>query len=271
MDLRRGHGRSRSHALARRPIRGGPAHDRRTTGAAARVCERHVRLALHRYEQESQPPLVRHGRLRQQSESATPLPTAAQLNRRSAATSIFCRRERAWPDMRTRTARSSLRSFRVFPSILLAFVGLGCEFAGGSGGDVGSKCDMPPMCGGQVDPLYTCSDQWDKYDCQVLALAAAANEPDPMIFKAQISLESNFQVYAISPDSPCRTPAGWTDAESKSFGLMQLTPACGWLKQARLPDNHPNMEMDMTAPGWATSVFNPELNVNEGVRAVQVG
>jgi hypothetical protein len=149
-------------------------------------------------------------------------------------------------------------------------MGLGCEFAGSDSGNEPDKCGMPPACGGKPDPLFTCSGQWDDYDCQVLELAAAAGEPDPMIFKAQISLESNFQVYAISPDSPCRTPVGWTDAESKSFGLMQLTPACGWLKQARLPDNHPNLEMDMSAPGWATSVFNPIINVNEGVRAVQV-
>jgi hypothetical protein len=161
-------------------------------------------------------------------------------------------------------------SGRVFSSVLLATALVGCEFAGDSTQAAADKCGMRPMCGGAADPLYTCSDQWDAYDCQVLELAAAAGEPDPMIFKAQISLESNFEVYAISPDSPCKTPAGWTDAESKSFGLMQLTPACGWLKQARLPDNHPNLEQDMAAPGWATSVFNPLINVDEGVRAIQV-
>jgi hypothetical protein len=98
----------------------------------------------------------------------------------------------------------------------------------------------------------------------------AAGEPDPMIFKAQVSLESGFEVIAISPDMPCPIPAGWTEDESKSFGLMQLTPACGWLKKARLPNGHPNLERNDTSALWATSVFNPTLNVEEGVRAIQV-
>jgi hypothetical protein len=108
------------------------------------------------------------------------------------------------------------------------------------------------------------------HDCLILEEAKAANEPDPMIFKAQVSLESGFNVFAISPDSPCGIHIGWTDEESKSFGLMQLTPACGWLQAALNPDGHPNMTKDMASDQWATSVFNPLLNIAEGVRAIQV-
>jgi soluble lytic murein transglycosylase-like protein len=91
-----------------------------------------------------------------------------------------------------------------------------------------------------------------------------------MIFKAQVGLESNFTVYAISPDQPCRIPAGWTVDEAKSFGLMQLTPACRWLLGARLANGHPNMETDPNADLWATSVFNPTINVGDGVHAITV-
>jgi hypothetical protein len=149
----------------------------------------------------------------------------------------------------------------------------GCEFADSSSSDTSggvTTCTDNAECNGATNPLRTCSPNQDAYDCQILQLTTAAAEPDPMIFKAQVSLESNFDILAISPDSPCGTKTGWTDAESKSFGLMQLTPACGWLKTALLPNGHPNMEQDETMDLWATSVFNPTLNINEGVRAIQV-
>jgi len=171
----------------------------------------------------------------------------------------------------------NLRRIRAFASILLLATVAGCEFVGETTNPVSSgpgACDGVPQCAadaGNPDPLHTCNVSIDAYDCQILALAAEASEPDPMIFKAQVALESNFQVFAVSPDSPCRSPAGWTDMESKSFGLMQLTPACGWLTGARLPDGHPNMTQDMSSPEWAMSVFNPEVNVAEGIRAIVVG
>jgi hypothetical protein len=151
----------------------------------------------------------------------------------------------------------------------------GCEFGetppvGGAGP---STCDAIPQCDPNAmnpDPLHTCNETWDAHDCLVLEAAKNAGEPDPMIFKAQMSLESNFNVFAISPDSPCGPEAGWTDEETKSFGLMQLTPACGWLKNALLPNGHPNMTSDAASMLWGTSVYNPMVNVVEGVRAVQV-
>ena len=157
--------------------------------------------------------------------------------------------------------------------MLVAAASAGCEFGAGSdtGETRGPTCDTVAECGGAPNPLRTCVAKQDAYDCQIISLTQAASEPDAMIFKAQVSLESAFDVIAISPDAPCGTKVGWTIDESKSFGLMQLTPACGWLKKALLPSGHPNLERDETTPLWATSVFNPTLNVDEGVRAVQVG
>jgi hypothetical protein len=154
--------------------------------------------------------------------------------------------------------------------MLVAAVAAACEFGGEPNVDPGATCDTAAECNGAPNPLRTCVEKQDLYDCQILALTKAGNEPDPMIFKAQVSLESGFDVIAISPDSPCPIPSGWTEAESKSFGLMQLTPACGWLKKARLANGHPNLERNDTSALWATSVFNPTLNVEEGVRAIQV-
>jgi len=144
----------------------------------------------------------------------------------------------------------------------------GCEF--GATPPVHACAARPTCADGAPDSLYSCSGSRDSYDCQILELARAANEPDPMIFKAQIGIESNFDVFAVSPDSPCDVKAGWTGEESKSFGLMQLTPACGWLKTARLPDGRPNLERDPSSELWSTSVFNPVVNVDDGVQAMRI-
>jgi hypothetical protein len=159
---------------------------------------------------------------------------------------------------------------------LLLTILAGCEFVGDTtqpDPNGPGTCEGVPQCevdAGNPDPLHTCKPTVDAYDCRILALTAMAGELDAMIFKAQVSLESNFDVLAISPDSPCGVRMGWTDEESKSFGLMQLTPACGWLRGARLPDGHPNMTKDMSVPEWATSVFNPDVNISEGIRAIVV-
>ena len=194
----------------------------------------------------------------------------------------FCRRGAAGVDMGRGERRPALSLIRTLSSFVLAGALCGCEF--GSTPPINGTTSTPTNCGpaprcngadvgadaGTPDSLYTCGGPWDAYDCLILEEAMAASEPDPMIFKAQISLESNFNVLAISPDSPCGIHTGWTDAESKSFGLLQLTPACGWLMAAIQPDGHPNLTKDMASDQWATSVFNPLLNIAEGVRAIQV-
>jgi hypothetical protein len=122
-----------------------------------------------------------------------------------------------------------------------------------------------------VDPLRTRKttvDVVDAYDCIIISLAAKYGHPDPMMIKSQIQQESSFRVIATSPDSPCGIPAGWTDAESKSYGLIQTTPACGEAMQARLPNGHPNLTTDMTAALWTTSVYNPQLNLDMGIMTI---
>jgi hypothetical protein len=116
------------------------------------------------------------------------------------------------------------------------------------------------------DPLKTNNAKQDAYDCTVIQVSMMWGMPDPMIVKSQIEQESGFNVFAISGDSPCGTMQGWTDAESKSFGLIQTTPACGEAKSALLPNGHPNLDQDMTSALWATSVFNPMINLSEGVK-----
>ncbi len=135
----------------------------------------------------------------------------------------------------------------------------GAAGTGGSAGAAGSSCPAS-------DPLKTKNTKVDAYDCAVLAESTKWGMPDPMIVKSQIQQESSFDVFAISGDSPCGIMQGWTDAESKSFGLIQTTPACGEAKSALLPNGHPNLTMDMTSPLWATSVFNPTINLDEGVK-----
>jgi len=48
--------------------------------------------------------------------------------------------------------------------------------------------------------------------------------------------------------------------------LIQTTPACGEAKGSLLPNGHPNLTQDMTSPLWATSVFNPPINLDSGVQ-----
>jgi hypothetical protein len=146
--------------------------------------------------------------------------------------------------------------------------GSGTSGAGGTG-SAGSGAGVAGAAGASCpasDPLKTKNTKVDAYDCAVLAESAKWGMPDPMIVKSQIQQESSFDVFAISGDSPCGIMQGWTDAESKSFGLIQTTPACGEAKSALLPNGHPNLTMDMTSPLWATSVFNPTINLDEGVK-----
>jgi Transglycosylase SLT domain len=143
---------------------------------------------------------------------------------------------------------------------------------GGAACDEGDYLVTDPAttCNGQPNPLLTHS-QKDGYDCLFLDRAAQYQEPDAMIFKAQTDLESGFNPLAVSPDSPCGTThLDWSEPETKSYGLMQVTPACGWADDALLSNGHPNLEQSSAAAAWSTSVFNPEVNVGDGVRAVSV-
>ncbi len=148
--------------------------------------------------------------------------------------------------------------------ILLSCCGLlaACEFSA----DAGKEDPVPAkQCGGMPDPLQA-DNPGDDFDCMILDAVSANMHPDAMLIKAQIAQESVFDPSAISPDSPCGIPMGWTDAESKSFGLTQVTPACNEGSTLIMADGHPNMTTDMQSDLWPTSVFNPKANIDEGVR-----
>jgi len=148
--------------------------------------------------------------------------------------------------------------------LLLPLCGLlvACEFSGEAG-----KLDPIPrqMCGDMPDPLQSGS-AGDGFDCLILDAVRQFMHPDAMLIKAQMAQESAFNSMAISPDSPCGVPMGWTDAEAKSFGLTQVTPACNEAFPLVLPDGHPNLTTDMTSDLWPTSVFNAKANIEQGVR-----
>jgi 3D (Asp-Asp-Asp) domain-containing protein len=107
------------------------------------------------------------------------------------------------------------------------------------------------------DPVY---DQFDPYIINATNLYGIT---DNMIIKSMIRQESRFDIFAVSPDIPCGVPSGWTEYESRSFGLMQLTPAC-------LEDggDRPNLTRDVNSAGWADSWFNPAYNINQGVKSL---
>jgi peptidoglycan/xylan/chitin deacetylase (PgdA/CDA1 family) len=100
----------------------------------------------------------------------------------------------------------------------------------------------------------------DQFDSYIINASDYYAILDKLIVKSLIMQESSFNPFLISSDIPCGIPDGWTDQESRSFGLMQITPACQEAGGSR-----PNLTTDANSPDWASSVFNPEYNVNQGV------
>jgi hypothetical protein len=111
----------------------------------------------------------------------------------------------------------------------------------------------------------------DDFDCEILSAAEQYDEPDPMLIKAIIYVESRFDQTAVGcPNMPCGQPSGWTTEEAGCLGLMQIVPACGGTSKdvALLPDGHPNMTTDATSSDFAGSVFNPRINIQIGVAGI---
>jgi hypothetical protein len=161
--------------------------------------------------------------------------------------------------------------------------GGGIGGGGGSGGSGGS----PIHDGGAPDTstdgsctpdilhtgivAYQTGVNVDSFDCQILEWTAKYKEPDPMVFKAIIYVESRFDDTAVAcPNDPCGTPSGWTTAESGCFGLMQVVPACGDDPDdaGLLSNGQPNLTTDMSSSGWAGSIFNPSVNIEIGISGV---
>jgi len=143
---------------------------------------------------------------------------------------------------------------------------------GGGGGDTGTN---PGTCA--TDPLKTglvaqqTGVSVDSFDCEILAWTASYNEPDPMIFKAIIYVESRFDQLAVAcPNNPCGVPSGWSSNETGCFGLMQVVPACGPTPNnvGLLSNGHPNLEANTTAADWPGSIFYPDNNIHIGIAGV---
>jgi|HubBroStandDraft_1064217.scaffolds.fasta_scaffold83192_2 hypothetical protein len=143
--------------------------------------------------------------------------------------------------------------------------------------DAGGTQDAANAGSCTPDPLHTgltaqqTGVSVDAFDCPILQWAAKYGEPDPMIFKAIIYVESRFDDTSVAcANDPCGTPAGWTTAESGCYGLMQVVPACGDDPNdaGLLPNGQPNLTTDPSASGWAGSIFNPEVNIEIGISGV---
>jgi hypothetical protein len=155
--------------------------------------------------------------------------------------------------------------------------GAGSSSSSASGSSGSSSASSASSSGTAVDPLLTglvavqTGVSVDAFDAQILQFAAMYGEPDPMIFKAQIYVESRFDDTAVAcPNMPCGVPSGWSPAEAGCFGLMQIVPACGPTPNdvGLLPNGQPNMTTDPTAAGWAGSIFNPSNNIETGIAGV---
>jgi hypothetical protein len=141
----------------------------------------------------------------------------------------------------------------------------------GNGSDGGSSasCATDPLKTGLVAQQTGVSV--DAFDCQILEWTAKYGEPDAMIFKAIIYVESRFDETSVAcPNNPCGTPTGWSSNELGCYGLMQVVPACGDDPNnvGLLPNGQPNLSTDMTSSDWSGSIFNPEVNIEIGISGV---
>jgi hypothetical protein len=161
----------------------------------------------------------------------------------------------------------------VLPACLIACNGSsGSPQDGGSGSDVvySGSCDPDPLKTGLTAQQTGVSV--DAFDCEVLQWSAYYDEPDPMIFKAIMYVESRFDDTSVAcPNLPCGTPSGWdASTECGCYGLMQVVPACGDDPNdaGLLPNGRPNLATDTSSSLWATSIFNPNVNVQIGIAGV---
>jgi hypothetical protein len=157
--------------------------------------------------------------------------------------------------------------------VIVVLASYGC----GTSGSVSDGGATHIEAGTCTDPLHTGlvttqnGASVDTFDCTILSWATTYDEPDPMVFKAIIYVESRFEPFEVAcTNDPCGTPKGWNASESGCFGLMQVVPACGGdPNDAGLQTNgQPNLTMDTTSSAWSTSIFNPYNNIEIGIAGV---
>jgi len=139
---------------------------------------------------------------------------------------------------------------------------------GGPPPDAGT-CDPDPLKT-NLAPLFN-GNSVDMYDCPILTFTAKYNEPDAMIFKAIVYVESRFQYDAVgcTGNSGCCPQSGWSGEECSCLGAMQTGPTCGGSSDlGLLPNGHVDLDTDPTSSDWASSVFNPEVNIELGIAGI---
>lgn len=160
--------------------------------------------------------------------------------------------------------------------LAVVLVAAGCSSGGsGSGGDGSTAmvdagtCNPDPLKTG-LPPLFN-GNSVDMYDCPILTFTTKYNEPDAMIFKAIVYVESRFQYDAVgcTGNSGCCPQRNWSGTECGCLGAMQTGPACqGTSTLGLLADGHVDLETNPGASDWPNSVFNPEVNIELGISGI---
>jgi hypothetical protein len=141
--------------------------------------------------------------------------------------------------------------------------------AGAPGSVDAGPCDPDPLRT-DLEPLWN-GNSVDAYDCPILEYAAQYDEPDAMVFKAIIYVESRFQYDAVGckDNGPCCPERGWTAAECACLGLMQSGPSCQSSSSLGLrADGHVNLTTDANCADFRGSVFNPLVNIELGIAGI---
>jgi hypothetical protein len=185
---------------------------------------------------------------------------------------------------RRMSARSSAGHTRLVVALAASqLLTIGCGGGAEHAPDGSTASPDPGTC--DPDPLRTnLAPLWngmsvDMDDCPILQFTAKYNEPDAMIFKAIIYVESRFKYDAVgcTGNGPCCPARGWSAAECACLGSMQTGPWCDSTnlpKGCTAPDvgllanGHVNMETDPNAANWPSSVFNPVVNVELGIAGI---
>jgi hypothetical protein len=178
---------------------------------------------------------------------------------------------------------------RLGHAMLAAVIGMsllgvtGCKGEDSNRTAVGDASTAPSSC--DPDPLRTnLAPLWnglsvDIDDCPIIEFATKYNEPDAMIFKAIIYVESRFQYDAVdcTGNGPCCPARGWTASECACLGAMQTGPWCDSTNlpagctatgHGLLPNGHVDMETNPNGENWANSVFNPAVNIELGIAGI---
>lgn len=148
----------------------------------------------------------------------------------------------------------------------------GCSSHGHSASDAtvfSGSCDPDPLKTGLVAQQTGVSV--DAFDCQILEWSAHYSEPDPMIFKAIIYVESRFDDTSVAcPNLPCGMPSGWSTTESGCLGLMQIVPACNGTPDnvGLMANGQPDMTTSSSSSDWPNSIFYPNNNIDVGIYGV---